>query len=474
MEQPSSTRENPLTIPSGSMEDVIRIAIPLILASSSHALKLFTDRVMLSYDSPYALAASLSAGLIHFTLMTFFLGSVTYTETFVAQYIGARETSRVGIAVWQGIYLALLGGLILACGSFVAPPLFYALGDDPALRTYRIGYYRILSTQAVFQLLTATIGSFYSGRGRTWTLFAIEFLTVVVNLVGNWLLIYGNAGFPHLGIYGAGIATMFSTMLGTVVIFLLFLHPTNRIGYATWPRKTFDRSLFRRLLHFGIPNGIHLFLDLASFTLFVMLIQDAGAEVGVAATMALSFNAIAFIPMAGIGMTVTILVGQAVGARKISLAERAVTNASILVLGYTTLMVALFLLFPEMLLSIFSFHTLPTSREVQDLAILFLRYIAMYLFFDGLFLIYSGALKGAGDTRYVMWMTVAMSWVFFALPCLFLYRWTGPSLTTVHWLWRFLVGNVVLMGIVFYQRYRGGKWRSMRVIEGEGDSRGRT
>ncbi|HAS83721.1 MAG TPA: MATE family efflux transporter, partial [Verrucomicrobia bacterium] len=98
---------------SGGMAQVLRVAIPLIMASSGHALRLFADRVMLAWYSPTAIAAAMPAGLACFCLMCFFLGTAGYASTFVAQYAGAGERKRIGLSIWQGVYIALAGGVVV-------------------------------------------------------------------------------------------------------------------------------------------------------------------------------------------------------------------------------------------------------------------------------------------------------------------------------------------------------------------------
>jgi MATE family multidrug resistance protein len=101
------------------------------------------------------------------------------------------------------------------------------------------------------------------------------------------------------------------------------------------------------------------------------------------------------------------------------------------------------------------------QQATLDMAERMLSYIAAYLLFDGMYIVYASAIKGAGDTKFAMWTGVLMAWVFMALPSIAAY-WLGYS---IWFIWSFMVGYVVLAGIVFYLRYRGGKWTKMRVIE---------
>ena len=144
----------------GGMWEVLKIAFPLILAASAHAVNLLSDRIMLDFYSDEAVAGSMAAGLTSFTLSCFFLGIIGYTGTFVAQYYGAGATDRVGTAVWQGIFLSLIGGVILATGWFWGGWLFSLFGHDPKVVGQETAYFKLLSLGAVLLLLNSALFSF--------------------------------------------------------------------------------------------------------------------------------------------------------------------------------------------------------------------------------------------------------------------------------------------------------------------------
>ena len=124
---------------------VFKIALPLILSNSCHAANMFFDRLMLARYSNEAVAAAFTGGLTHFTISCVFVGTVGYTGTFVAQYDGSGHRERIGRAMWQGIYLALLGTVVMTSGYWWAEPLFSCFGHDPGVAEQEAVYFRILS-----------------------------------------------------------------------------------------------------------------------------------------------------------------------------------------------------------------------------------------------------------------------------------------------------------------------------------------
>ena len=455
----------------GNVMEVLKISLPLILASAGHTINLFADRVMLARYSQDAVGASFVAGLTSFTLISFFMGTVGYANAFVAQYYGAENHARVGAAVWQGVFLALFGGAILAGGWFWAEPLFACFGHAPGVTRQEVAYYQVLSLGAVLPLLQCGLAVFWSGRGKTMMVMAVNFLVTAINVPCNYLLIYGkqlpgtpfgDLAIPELGIAGAAWGTNIAGAAGTLTMLLFFLLPREaREKYGTTAR-VWDWELFKRLLRFGTPNGASFFIDIAAFNIYAVILGTFGAAVQEATSIAFAVNSLAFMPIIGIGTTVSVMVGHAVGAANIPQAERSVKSARLLALSYMALMAVLFVAVPDAVLWFFVRPDDPEQVAALDYARKFLLFIAAYLLFDGINIIYNSAIKGAGDTKFSMWAVVVICWAFFALPCL-LYHWLFPR---EFWgLWAILVINVVIYSFTFYFRYHGGKWKKMRVIE---------
>jgi len=440
---------------------VVRVAFPLVMATSGHALRLFADRVMLSHFSEDAIGASMPAGLTCFTFMSFFIGMAGYTNTFVAQYTGAGERKRVGLAIWQGIWVALFGGVVVAAMGSFAEPIFRWMGHAPAIQVEQVKYFRILSKLSWAGIALSTVNSFWSGRGKTRVVMVIELSCAALNILMNYALIFGNFGLPRLGIVGAGLATGLSSVAGLAMAGVLLLRRDNRREFGTLPRHLFDAALLKRLLRFGFPNGLQFALDLIAFNLFIVFLGRLGKPVLVATNIAFALNALAFLPIIGLGMTASILVGQGIGARDIPLAQRAVRNTLGLALAYSVTIGTIFVVSPHTMLALFDHAGDAAEIKALPIAATSLRFITAYLLFDTLYVVYSHAIKGAGDTRFAMVAGTLLSWLTLVLPCYLIMRYR-PRVWTM---WSVFVLHVVIAGLVFAWRYRTGKWQSMRVIE---------
>ena len=298
--------------PSGYRE-VFKISLPLIISMSSHTVMLFTDRLFLGRYSLDTLAASVPAGLLAFMFMCFFMGVVEFTNTFVAQYVGAHMPRRVGSALWQGIYLALAAGILLAGLSLFGESLFRLAGHAPRIQELETVYFRILMLGAVFGLLQNALSCFYSGRGLTMPIMIINVIGVTLNVPLNYMLINGYGGFPELGMSGSALATVTSSAVMLLLyIGVVFREQNNRV-YGVRRMWAFDRVLFGRLLKFGTPAGIQVFVDIFGFAMFLLMVGRLGRDALAATNIACSINLLAFMPMIGFSIAVSTLVGQAIG-----------------------------------------------------------------------------------------------------------------------------------------------------------------
>ena len=484
----------------GRLGEVFKIAFPLIMSSGTFAFKLFCDRMMMAWYSENSIAAALSAGMTAYMLTSFFMGLANYGNAFVAQYSGAARHDRTGLAVWQSMLFSLAAGMLLAIvGTLTAHGFHDWIGHPAALAQEESAYYLILCSGSVFSLLNSSIMCFWTGRNKTWTVVIVGFASIFLNVAGNWVLIFGAEGTPYLnqgpwplpwigdvlngiaawsgapamGVIGAGIATVATDAVSVLAFLVLFLREGNRREYGTFPARIFDLKLMRRMLRFGFGNGMQLFIDIAAFAIFNLImakyaVTALGANVAAASGVAISVNGIAFIPMLGLGAAASILVGHGIGSRDIAFAKRAVKSARILIMSYMAVMCFLFEVKPDVLVSIFSPGD-AMNEATRALARNFLRFAGAFCLADGFFILYGNAIRGAGDTKFSMYVMAFSGWALFAIPCLVAF-----SLGAGYYvLWGILVFSVFSSAGIFYWRYRQGKWQDMKVIEETGASQRR-
>jgi MATE family multidrug resistance protein len=451
----------------GGSRELLSLATPLIVSQSFMTVQIFVDTVLLSWYDPRAMAASFPA--VMWFWLPFGLLQVTagYTSTFVAQYTGAGRPHRVGPAVWQGIHFAVLAGLAMLLLVPVAPYLISAGGHTNALQSLEVSYLRCLAFAALPMLLMAAINGFFSGRGQTWTVLAIEAFGTMVNVALAFILIFGRLGFAERGIEGAGWATVTGSWASALLAVAMLLRRAYREEYNTALGWRPERDLFYRLMKYGGPAGTQVFLDVLVFNLFVQMVGRLGEAAMGATTLTVRLNMIAFLPMMGLGQAVCILVGQRLGADRPDLAEKSAYTGLKWVFGYMCVVAAVYLTMPGLLVSIFE-----GGRDPEDFAALaaivpdLLVCVAAYSVVDSVNVTFSFALRGAGDTRFVTMMTFCLAWPIMVLPTFLVVRAGG----SVYWAWWFTTAYIFAMAGCFFLRFRTGKWKTMRVIEPEMDT----
>ncbi|MCH7753429.1 MAG: MATE family efflux transporter [Planctomycetes bacterium] len=449
--------------PAGGRE-VLFVAVPLVVSSVSWTVLTFVDRMFLNWVSGTSMSAAFSAGMVWFAVFCLPLGICTYANTFVSQYHGDGQPEQIGPSMWQSVWVALLSmPLALACVP-LAPLIFQLAGHSAKIAQQEILYFQILCAGGPAMLVAQGFSSFYSGRGHTWVVMLVDGVVALLNVALDYVWIFGLAGFPAMGIAGAAWATVASLWLKVAIYLVLVLRRKHREKFNTLSGMRFSRDLFGRLIYYGGPSGVQMVLEVLGFTTFVVLVGRIGAIETEATTMAFSISSFAYMPVWGFGMAATVLVGQHLGENRDDLAARAIWTTLAIALGYMGLLSSLFVLTPNLFLDVFFVHNTATAAEqaaVHAMAAVLLRFVAAYCLFDAMAMVFVSAIKGAGDTRFVLKVSIVMASLLVGLSWLTIEVWQ----VGIYACWTVVTGWICAMGVVFWLRFLQGSWRSMRVIE---------
>jgi MATE family multidrug resistance protein len=446
----------------GGSAELLRLALPLILSNSFWALQVAIDRAFLARLSSDAVAAAMPALILLWTPLTLLQNTANYATTFVAQYVGAGRPRRVGPAVWQALYFAVVGGVLMIGMYPFAGPLMALGGHAPHLQELEITYYHCLCFSGLPILITAAANSFFAGRSDSWTVMLVDTAGMAVNALTAYCLVFGHFGFPALGIAGAGWAAVVGSSTSAMLSLGLMFRPRHRIEFATVDGRQFDADLCKRLLRFGLPNGMQWALEALAFTVFLFLVGRLGASELAATSITFTLNMVAAFPVLGVGQAVAILVGQRLGQNRPELAERTTWTGFRTAWLYMAAIAALYVTAPGVFVYIFRGDSAGADAgRVTDLVVVLLRFVALYSLFDSMNFVFSFALRGAGDTRFVTAVSLTLAWPIMVLPAwaCWYYGWG------LYWAWSFASGYVIALAFVFLFRFRHGKWKTMRVIE---------
>jgi MATE family multidrug resistance protein len=288
--------------------------------------------------------------------------------------------------------------------------------------------------------------------------------STVVNLIMDYALIFGRWGFPELGIKGAGLATVLSGVFSFLLYAFLCASKANNRTYHTLKGWRPEKNLFLRLARFGLPSGVQFFLEMTGFTIFILLVGRMGITSLAATNIAFNINTIAFMPMIGCGIAVSVLVGQYLGKEKPELAQRSTYSGFHMTFVYMSTIAAAYVLTPDIFLAPFAAKADPQGfAEIYSMSLILLRFVALYSVFDTMNMIFASAIKGAGDTRFVMYAIMILTAFVLIIPTYLAIVILGYGLMVS---WTFASAYVIILGFTFYFRFLGGKWKTMRVIEG--------
>jgi MATE family multidrug resistance protein len=429
---------------------------------TAHTLMVFVDGLFLARYSAEAIAAVGPASMAGFCVGSLVTGAVSYTSVLASHYHGANRARRIGPAVWQGIWISLIAGCVVAAFALPAKALFAAIGHDALVQRYETEYFRIVSMGMAAAFVTAAVSGFYAGRGDTRTVMYVQLLGLATNVVLDYGLIFGRLGMPSWGVRGAAVATVIAHVVSATVAVVLFLGPANQERFGTREGWRWNGGMMMRLLRFGMPNGLRFFVELLAWTLFLFFVGRIGTVELATTTIAWRINGVAFFPVMGISQAVAILVGQAQGRRRSWRSVHVTWQGLALAAAFTLTVGATYALFPEAWYRLFQGRTGVGSPIVRH-GIVLLRFVAAYCLFDAANMILCGALIAAGDTRWASAVSfgghmslVAALAVADRLRLGMYVEWTCATV--------FVIG----IAGVWLARFVSGAWRHGTIIESAG------
>lgn len=449
------------THPQVTLAHMLSIAFPVIVSQASETVMLFFNRWFVSFLGAEYLPASMSGGLSQFVFTSLFTGIVGYVNALSAQYHGAGRPERCVQAAAQGIWLSFACyPLLLALIPLVGQGFAWA-GHSPQQILLEYSYFRILMLGSLLFLFQSVLTGYFIGMGRTRVVMAASLLGIAVNVPLNWILVLGRLGFPRMGIEGAALGTLGGTFFIVGFLFIAYLRsPGYRAerGAGAWRIR---KDLIVKLLRYGVPAGAESFITVFAFNVFVQLMGSYGPSVAAAVTITFNYDLLAFIPMLGVGFAVTALAGQRMGAGDPEGARRAAWLGLRVAWSYAGIMVVLFVAGAPFLVRFFSRGFTAADADILPLAETLLRLAAIYTLADATQIVFSGALRGAGDTRWIMVVSGALHWVM-AITAFLLIRVLAVPPVAV---WLFFIAFVVSLGAAMFLRHRSGAWRSIRLVE---------
>ncbi|MEM0952787.1 MAG: MATE family efflux transporter [Pseudomonadota bacterium] len=434
--------------------ELLDIALPMVVSQGSFAIMVFCDRMFLSFLGPEYIAAAMAGGVSAFFTCALFTGTLSYANALTAQYYGRGDHKKCPRVVTHGALLSVAALPVVVLAAVGVYWLFSKVGHAEYQLALERSYYRVLIAGAIFLLLKTVVGSYFAGIGRTRVVMIADVAGVALNIPLSYVLIFGKLGLPAMGITGAAWGTVISGAFSLGIFLLFFFGRQHRQQFAVSEAFQLDRGLTGRYLRLGIPSGFEMFMNVGTFNLFVLMFQSYGVAAGAAAAIVFNWDMMSFVPMVGLHIAVISLIGRYVGANDMSQTNAVILAGFKLACGYAGTLGLVFVVFRSPLVGLFAQSDADFS-EILELGSFMMVGLACYVLADATVLVAGGTLRGAGDTRWLMTVSIALHCLMvFAQYLIIMVYDLGPRTS-----WIAFVAMIILLALAFLGRLLGGVWR---------------
>jgi multidrug resistance protein, MATE family len=434
-------------------KQIMAISIPIIYAMISQNVLNLVDAAMVGHLGSAAMAAVGISSFLNFMAVALFIGLATGVQVIVARRIGEGRKSESAVALNGSLLLNLLLALPFSMLLYqLAPNIIHLVIDDVAVVDDAIIYYemRLIGVTAI--AMNFCFRGFWSGVSKTnyymWVLLAMH----AINILLNYMLIYGNFGAPKLGVMGAGLGTTISMILGACCHFVICMIKAKGYGFM---HGLPSMESIKSMVKLSAPASLQQFFFAFGFTLLFWIIGQVGTDELAAANVLVNLTLVAVLPCIAFGMSASTLVSEALGRKEPDDAYQWGWDVSIICMAVIALISIPMILFPTPILSIFL-----VEPDALSIAKLPLQIVGVGLFIDAIGMVMMNALMGAGATGVTMAVSMGMQWLLF-LPVVWL---VGPILgfgLTAIWLANAIYR--VIQAVIFMYLWKQQKWRDIRV-----------
>ena len=437
-----------------TLMELARIALPMVVSQGTFAVMIFTDRYFMSQIDSVHMAAALGGGVAAFFSFCFFTGLLSYANALTAQYLGAGEIGKCSKVVTQGIVITVMCSPALVVITYFVSGIFENVGHDPVQVELEKTYYVILMLGVVVTLTKTCLSSYFAGIGRTRVVMICDVCGLVFNVPLCYVMVFGKLGLPALGIIGAGVSTIIASVLACLLFILFYMEREHRVKFSVMNSFHVDWGVLRRFWRLGFPSGLELFLNVAAFNLFLLMFQGYGVVEGASAAIVFNWDLLSFVPMIGLNIGVISLIGRFVGANDMARTDEVMSAAFFLGIFYSAILAILYISFRFPLVEVFS-PPEGNFSDIRDLAAFMMIGLSSYVMADAIIIISGGVLRGAGDTRWLMYTSVGLHWAMLIAQYYVILVWQfGPRVS-----WLTFCAMIFAIAIVYVWRLQSGVWR---------------
>lgn len=449
-------------VPQGSaLFRLMALAWPIIIQRATQSVVGLADALMVAPLGEEALAAVTTGAFDTFAVIILPMGTVFIVQSFAAQLKGRGDLAAARRYAWYALWLAAFAGALSFIVLPFVPAIISGLGYSPQVTDYMVTYIMCRLPSVAPAVATEALVNWYGGLGNTRLGMVCGLTAMVSNILFNYALIEPHWGLPGYGVAGAAVASSMATTLGLLPAAWYFLRGK---GYArTDDGKTLALSEFRRMIKFGLPNGINWFLEFGAFMLFInIVVGHLGTTALAAFNVVMQLSSVAFMPAFGVSSAGAILVGEALGAGNKDRVPAMVKLTAKVTASWMLSVGLSYLLVPELLLSLFQSEAGAGTSDFIAVGTQMLLFGCFWQCFDAAAMTVGETLRAAGDTAWPMWARIVLAWGLFFPGAWYTVVYLGGGVAvTMAW----VVGYLALLAGLLTFRFLSGRWRNIELVE---------
>jgi len=432
-------------------QKILKLSIPAAVNSLLDMLQVVTDLIMVGRISAFAVAA---VGLgLQSLMLVFAVLTVLHvgTSALLSRFVGANRMKRASIGLSTLLRFALMLSIpAMTAWYFLASNVYEWFGTAPEVVALGVDYVQMLTWMMPFIFMKLVFVSALNSAGDTKTPMKVKIFSIILNVLLNYLFIFGHYGFPELGVMGAAVGTVIVNALEFIVYVILYIR--QKTPYI--PGWHYSKTLLLRALKVGVPASIERALTFGSFMLFTVVIAHYGTAVLAGYQIGLRVEGLAFMPGIGFTIAAMALMGQGLGAKKPEQAKEDV----LLVLKYTSgfmFFLSFFMIFmPEKIVWFFT----DDAQTIEE-ASLYLRIVGLSQIPLAFNFVLSGALRGAGDSKWTMKINLISLWLVRIIPA-FLLSWYFQNILFVYLA---MISDTFVKAFWLWRRFSSDHWQKIKV-----------
>ncbi|OHB88038.1 MAG: hypothetical protein A3D13_08325 [Planctomycetes bacterium RIFCSPHIGHO2_02_FULL_40_12] len=437
-------------------KNIIKLAVPVALENVLHMAVFIVDIIMIGRLGTAPVAAVGLAGALSFIISMIFSALNVGTTALVARSFGAKEKAEARKVAGQSIFISLIFGLTTSPFIvYFADNILVLMSAEENVAVLGSSYLKIVLSFFIFRLIILTGTSIFRGAGDTRTPMIITLITNCVNILFNWLLIFGIWFFPRMEVAGAAWATSIAYTTGASLIFYKLLSGKSIITISFKNIIKVNRSIIKRILRISLPATLDATLTQMGYLFFIKIVAMLGTVSLAAHQIAIRIEALSFMPGFALAVATATIVGQSLGAKKPDLARLSMRKNCQIALVMMGLFAFIFLAFAKPMAKVFH-----PEQDVLALSAYCVMIAALEQPALAIYMVYSGGLRGAGDTLSPMIVTIAGT-LCFHLPVAYVFG------IVLEWglagIWFGAALDWILRCIAVYILFRKGRWRKIKV-----------